>query len=391
MLDPLLLLEVLVFLCTFIVVPHLLYYHYIRSHLATPSPVSRLERRDTKVSVVICTLNAADVIENKLEQILRQDYPHSSLELIVVDGGSTDGTVDILRKIGDRFSTGMTFRFIENLALKGKASQINEGFRSANGEIVVTTDADVEIHESAISSLVDSLSSDQVGAVCSRQVLVNPQTNAATKTEARYRQYYESLRIGESNLHSTPIFHGGLSGYRKDAVRVIDEDVNADDTQLALAALRNGFRAIYVPHIVFQNVSPVSMSDAWRQRVRRGQGLQRVFWRNRDMLFNRKLGTFGSIVFPAEFCLHLIAPLIFVSGTVSLIALAATLLSSSPLAAILGVSTVPPLITSLYVSRKWSPVELLLTFTLYQAALLWAMILHMFGHNYSRWSRMRRV
>jgi cellulose synthase/poly-beta-1,6-N-acetylglucosamine synthase-like glycosyltransferase len=386
MLSPPILILIIAVCGILIFAPHLLYYNYIRKNLRRSAYATKRLKNAVKLSVLICTLNAAKNIHNKVEQVLRQNYPRSSLELIVVDGGSTDGTVETLRSIRDKLSSEIDFTLVENRPFVGKASQINEGFKVAKGEFVITTDVDVKIDETAIGTLVDSLAEDNVGAVCARQVLTNPHQSTATRTEAKYRGYYELLRIGESNLCSTPIFHGGLSAYRRSAVSPIDEDVNADDTQLALSAIHNGYRAVYESNCVFYNESPKGFRNAWSQRVRRAQGLERVFWRNRDMLFNRKYGSFGSIVFPAECFMHLISPLLFAGEIALLVLLLFSSAPFSPMMSAVGVMTIAVLAVFLYFVRSLSAAELLITYVLYQLALVWAMVLHAFGRNYARWS-----
>jgi len=277
---------------------------------------------------------------------------------------------------------------VEDKSFTAKASQINEGFRIANGEVVITTDVDVETDEGAIQALLDSLSIDGVGAVCARQVLTNPDQNMVTKTEATYRGFYETLRIGEANLHSTPIFHGGLSGFRKAAVSPIAEDINADDTQLALSVIRNGLRSIYDPHSVFYAESPLNLFDGMRQRIRRAQGLQRVFWRNRDMLSRQTFGAFGFPIFAAEFYFHLVSPLFFSAVAMSSIALTFSVaLSLTKASVFLALSAMLILALLLHWARSSRPVVLVTSFVLYQVALVLAAVLHLLGYNYKRWSK----
>lgn len=85
------------------------------------------------VSVVIPVFNAAPYLRESVDSVLGQGYPH--LELILVDDGSTDGSLEIMRSYGDRV------RLVQqNRAGPGAAR--NRGVRAAGGEYLAFHDAD---------------------------------------------------------------------------------------------------------------------------------------------------------------------------------------------------------------------------------------------------------
>lgn len=86
-----------------------------------------------RVSVVMPSLNQAEFIRDAIDSVLNQDY--APIELIVVDGRSTDGTVEILRSYGDRL------RWVSE-SDGGQTPAINKGFRMATGEIIGWLNAD---------------------------------------------------------------------------------------------------------------------------------------------------------------------------------------------------------------------------------------------------------
>jgi glycosyltransferase involved in cell wall biosynthesis len=87
-----------------------------------------------KISVVIPSYNKAKYIERTVLSILNQNYPN--LELLVIDGCSTDGSLEIIRKF-ERFIS-----FFVNERDDGQTSAINKGIKMATGQLVAWQNAD---------------------------------------------------------------------------------------------------------------------------------------------------------------------------------------------------------------------------------------------------------
>src|SRR6185295_8806564 len=90
-----------------------------------------------KVSFIIPVLNAAGILENLLRSIARQTYPRDRYEILVVDGGSKDGSQDLARKYGAIVIDDRVSRHMED------SKKVALGH--VGGEFICFVDADNEI------------------------------------------------------------------------------------------------------------------------------------------------------------------------------------------------------------------------------------------------------
>jgi glycosyltransferase involved in cell wall biosynthesis len=140
------------------------------------------------VSIVTPSFNQAKFIEETILSVLGQDYLNT--EYIIVDGGSTDGSVDIIRKYSDRLGWWVSERD------KGQTEALNKGFARARGEILAWINSDDTYLPGAIYEAVAFLQSHQeVGMVYGDANLIDETGKVIGQFPARQTDY-RKLRKG---------------------------------------------------------------------------------------------------------------------------------------------------------------------------------------------------
>lgn len=112
------------------------------------------------VSIITPSYNQGAYLETAMRSVLEQKYPQ--IEYLVADGGSTDGSTDIIRSYADRLTWWVSERD------QGQADGANKGFQRAHGEIVGWLNSDDVYHAGAITGAVAAFQANpQAGIVFS--------------------------------------------------------------------------------------------------------------------------------------------------------------------------------------------------------------------------------
>jgi glycosyltransferase involved in cell wall biosynthesis len=101
-----------------------------------------------RITIVTPSFNQADYLEETMRSVLDQNYP--DLEYIVIDGGSTDGSVDIIKKYADRLAYWVSEKDT------GQTNALNKGFARATGQIHGFINSDDIINPGALKTVAEA-------------------------------------------------------------------------------------------------------------------------------------------------------------------------------------------------------------------------------------------
>jgi glycosyltransferase involved in cell wall biosynthesis len=150
------------------------------------------------VSIVTPSYNQAEYLEETIQSVLSQTY--SPLEYLIVDGGSTDGSKDIIQKYSEHLAWWVSEPD------HGQTDAINKGFAHARGEILAWLNADDLYEPQAVEEAVHYLvHNPQVGMVYGDALLIDKQGAVLGKFPARQTSY-QKLRRGSVHIPQQAAF-----------------------------------------------------------------------------------------------------------------------------------------------------------------------------------------
>jgi len=150
------------------------------------------------VSIVTPSFNQARYLEATIRSVLSQDY--ARIEYMIVDGGSSDGTVDILKEYGGKLAWWVSEKD------KGQTDAINKGFARAKGEVLAWLNSDDTYEPGAVSAAVRYLQEHpKVGMVYGDCNFIN-ETGRVIGKFSSAQTSYRLLRQGYSHIPQQTMF-----------------------------------------------------------------------------------------------------------------------------------------------------------------------------------------
>jgi biofilm PGA synthesis N-glycosyltransferase PgaC len=265
------------------------------------------------ITVLVAAYNEEDSILATLVSLEKQNYP-APIEVIVINDGSTDGTIERLRSV--------SYPWLHVIDLKcngGKAKALNIGLGQATYPLTVTLDADSYLYREALRRLVERFLSDppNTAAVAGAVFVRNSRQNVVTRMqEWDYFHGIAAVKRLQSLFQGTLVAQGAFSLYRTDILRAVGgwPECVGEDIVLTWAILRDGHRVGYCEDAITFTNAPTTFGQFVRQRQRWSRGLIEAFKAHRQLLFQRRMSTlfiWWNLLFPY---MDLVYTLVFIPG-----------------------------------------------------------------------------
>lgn len=317
------------------------------------------------ISVLAPAFNEAATITDSVKGLLALYYPN--LEIIVINDGSSDATLEILiqefdlepienvyqrrqdalqtKAVVGRYRSRNHPNFVVvDKVNGGKADALNAGLNQASGQLVCAVDADTLIEPDAMQRMVRPfLARDDVLAAGGTIRVANGCTVRGGRVVAtpvphhflagfqvlEYLRAFLFGRLGWNRLGGNLVISGAFGLFRSEAVVDIGgyaHDAIGEDMELIMRLRTRSYerkvchRVEFIPDPVAWTQVPESLRALGGQRDRWHRGLAEVIWRYRRALLNPRYGALGMVVFPYFLFVELLAPAVEALGLLVIIA-----------------------------------------------------------------------
>ena len=247
------------------------------------------------ISVLVPAYNEEDSIIGTLEHVCNFDYPSDKIEVIVINDGSKDRTVELVREF---MRNNPQVKLIDKKN-SGKANSLNIGLKAARGELVAVVDSDSFPSRDSLKLLTGYFDNPEMSAMTSFVTVRNCNQNFFAKIQS-----LEYLILGWSRklldfVDSVYVTNGPLSVYRKSYVMKVggfDPKSVTEDIDITWNLLYHGYKTGMCLNARVSTVVPPSYKKWFKQRTRWGLGGLQALAKYRKM-FLRK-GMFGIFILP---------------------------------------------------------------------------------------------
>ncbi|MEW5725539.1 MAG: glycosyltransferase [Thermodesulfobacteriota bacterium] len=242
-----------------------------------PGPAGR-SGPPPRLTVLLTVHNEAEAVIGRIENILANDYPAESLEVLVASDGSTDGTDDLVTGFGDP-----RVRLFRTEGRLGKSETQKQALLHAAGEIIVFTDAGTVFARDFLAKVVQAFADPRVGGVDGHLLIISDPQSCVSASQGLYWRRELRMRRLESDLGFLAVASGACLAVRREYLRPLPEDVG-EDCVVPLDVVGQGARMVHAEEALAYDTMNGETAGEFRARVRMTHRNVLGTWRYRKLL-----------------------------------------------------------------------------------------------------------
>ena len=254
------------------------YWKYKKNLLETP-PV--LFENLPRVTIQLPLFNERYVVERLIEETVKMDYPRHLLDIQVLDDSTDDTHAFTERLVAEYQAAGYPIEYIHRTNRHGyKAGALQNGLKTAKGEIVAIFDADFVPPVDFLQKTVHYFADPKVGMVQTRWTYLNRNYNLLTEVQAMLLDGHFVLEHVARAGHGLFFNFNGTAGILRR--EMIDDaggwqhDTLTEDSDLSYRAQLNGWKFVYCPWVECPSELPIDTYSFQVQQSRWAKGLTQV-------------------------------------------------------------------------------------------------------------------
>lgn len=259
---------------------------------------------DISIDIIVPMFNEEKVIIETINALVKINY--QNLNITLIDDGSTDGTLMLVRQ---HFANHKNITIIAQQN-KGKASALNKAIENSFNKIIICIDADTLVKPDLIDKLVPYFSDKRVAAVAGNIKISNRKNLITHIQSTEYMTMFNYDRKLFEASNGILIVPGALGAFRREVVEDLGgytSSTLAEDTELTLRILCNGYLIRNAADVVAYTEAPESIQMFLRQRIRWKIGTLQVLMKYPRSHHNRIL---SFIIIPYNWLFAMILPII---------------------------------------------------------------------------------
>ncbi len=222
------------------------------------------------VTVVMSVFNEQAIIKEKIESVLRSNYPANKLSILVGSDASDDGTEEILEQYQKDNKNCKAVLFKER---QGKPAVINLLMKEVKDEIVVMTDAKVIFHQDTVKGLAEHFKNESIGIVGGNILNESIQKDGVSIQERAFMSREILMKYREGLIWGSTIgIYGAIYAMRKKLYTEVPPGFSVDDFFITMNVLRKKQKAILDIKVLSYEDVPNLLSEEYRRKVRIATG-----------------------------------------------------------------------------------------------------------------------